>query len=397
MFRRKYFDILKSRLAEPRRFIQVIAGPRQIGKSTVVKQVVTETDIPYLFVTTEDAPQQSPSWLRSVWQQARQTMSFQQASEFWLIVDEVHKIDNWSEVVKGEWDKDTMTDLNLKVVLLGSSRLLLKDGLQESLAGRFEIIEMPHWSLSEMQEAFGWTTEQYIYFGGYPGGASLITDERRWRRYIKSSILEPAITKDVLLTKRIYKPALMQQLFELGCSYSGQLLSFNKIQGQLQDAGNTDTLATYLRVLNESCLLAGLQQYAEDDARKYKSIPKYQVYNSALLSANTDSSYQAVYTNPQLWGRWVETAVGAHLVNYAKDEEYKVYYWRQKNDEVDFILKRQNRLLALEVKSGNRMLNNGVFKFVEQFPNAQYVVIGGNGISIEQFLLSDVSRLFEIA
>ncbi len=207
-----------------------------------------------------------------------------------LVIDEIHKLDNWSEAVKAEWDADSMRDVNIKVVILGSSRLLIKDGLTESLAGRYELIEMEHWSFSEMREAFGMTVEQYIYYGGYPGAASLIGDEKRWRKYMRDSIIEPAITKDVLTTKRVLKPALLRQLFLLGCSYSGELLSFNKILGQLQDAGNTATLANYVQLLDESKLLAGLQQYAADDARKYKSVPKYQVYNSGLLSANSPLS-----------------------------------------------------------------------------------------------------------
>jgi len=394
MFKRQQATVLQSRIAEPRRFIQVIAGARQVGKSTMVKQVTQELTVPHLLTTAEEAPDKNPAWISYVWQQARQAMKLNHYPEFLLVIDEIHKLDNWSEVVKAEWDADTMRDVNLKVVLLGSSRLLIKDGLTESLAGRYELIEMEHWSFSEMREAFGMSAEQYIYFGGYPGAATLLEDEKRWRKYMRDAIIEPAITKDVLTTKRVLKPALLRQLFQLGCAYSGELLSFNKILGQLQDAGNTSTLANYLQLLDESKLLCGLQQFAADDARKYKSVPKYQVYNSGLLSANNSLSFRDVYLSPAEWGKWVESAVGAYLVNHADRLEYKVYYWRHDSDEVDFILQRSRQLVAIEVKSGRRKMNQGLTLFREQFHPTTELVVGGEAMPIEQFLLMDIERLF---
>ena len=394
MFKRQQATVLQSRIAEPRRFIQVIAGARQVGKSTMVKQVTQELTIPHLLTSAEEAPDKNPAWISYVWQQARQAIRLNNYSEFLLVIDEIHKLDNWSEVVKAEWDADTMRDVNLKVVLLGSSRLLIKDGLTESLAGRYELIEMEHWSFGEMREAFGMSAEQYIYYGGYPGAATLLEDEKRWRKYMKDAIIEPAITKDVLTTKRVLKPALLRQLFQLGCAYSGELLSFNKILGQLQDAGNTSTLANYLQLLDESKLLCGLQQFAADDARKYKSVPKYQVYNSGLLSANNPLSFRDVYLSPAEWGKWVESAVGAYLVNHADRLEYKVYYWRHDSDEVDFILQRSRQLVAIEVKSGRRKMNQGLTLFREQFHPTTELVVGGETMPIEQFLLMDIERLF---
>lgn len=393
MFKRQHATVLKSRIDEPRRFIQVIAGARQVGKSTMVKQVVQELEIPYLLTTAEEAPDNNPSWISYLWQQARQAMRLDNHSEYLLVIDEIHKLDNWSETVKAEWDADTMRDVNIKVVLLGSSRLLIKDGLTESLAGRYEIIEMEHWSFNEMREAFGMNVEQYIYYGGYPGAVPLINNEKRWRKYMKDSIIEPAITKDVLTTKRVLKPALLRQLFVLGCSYSAELLSFNKILGQLQDAGNTSTLANYLQLLDESKLLAGLQQYAADDARKYKSVPKYQVYNSGLLSANNQLSFKDAYLSPKDWGKWVETAVGAYLINHADRLEYKVYYWRHDNNEVDFIVQHSRRLIAIEVKSGRRQKNEGMSVFHNQFHPDVELVVGGEAFPIDKFLSLDLERL----
>ena len=393
MFKRQQASVLRSRIEEPRRFIQVIAGARQVGKSTMVKQVVEELTTPHLFTTAEEAPDKNPAWIRYVWQQARQAMRLNNYPEYLLVIDEIHKLDNWSEVVKAEWDADTMRNVNLKVVLLGSSRLLIKDGLNESLAGRYELIEMEHWSFTEMHTAFGATVDQYIYYGGYPGAYPLINDEKRWRKYMRDAIIEPAITKDVLTTKRVLKPALLRQLFLLGCSYSGELLSFNKILGQLQDAGNTSTLAHYLQLLDESKLLAGLQQYTADDARKYKSVPKYQVYNSGLLSANSSLSFRDAYLDPKKWGRWVETAVGAYLINHADRLEYKVYYWRNNDDEVDFVLQHSRKLIAIEVKSGRRQANQGMYEFAKLFHPDVELVVGGEAVSIEQFLSLDLEQL----
>ncbi|MBO4519568.1 MAG: ATP-binding protein [Paludibacteraceae bacterium] len=395
MFKRQQASVLQSRIGEPRRFIQVIAGARQVGKSTMVKQVVNELTIPHLLTTAEEAPDKNPQWIRYVWQQARQAMRLNNYAEFLLVIDEIHKLDNWSEVVKAEWDADSMRDVNIKVVLLGSSRLLIKDGLNESLAGRYELIEMEHWSYNEMREAFGMTIDQYVYYGGYPGAFSLIDDEKRWRKYMHDAIIEPAITKDVLTTKRVLKPALLRQLFLLGCSYSGELLSFNKILGQLQDAGNTATLANYLQLLDESKLLAGLQQFAADDARKYKSVPKYQVYNSGLLSATNSLNFNDVYLDPQQWGRWVETAVGAYLINHADRLEYKLYFWRHDGNEVDFILQSSKKLVAIEVKSGRRQNNQGLPMFSEQFHPDVELVVGGEAFSLEQFLTLNIEQLFD--
>ena len=395
MFKRQQASVLQSRIGEPRRFIQVIAGARQVGKSTMVKQVVNELTIPHLLTTAEEAPDKNPQWIRYVWQQARQAMRLNNYTEFLLVIDEIHKLDNWSEVVKAEWDADSMRDVNIKVVLLGSSRLLIKDGLNESLAGRYELIEMEHWSYNEMREAFGMTIDQYVYYGGYPGAFSLIDDEKRWRKYMHDAIIEPAITKDVLTTKRVLKPALLRQLFLLGCSYSGELLSFNKILGQLQDAGNTATLANYLQLLDESKLLAGLQQFAADDARKYKSVPKYQVYNSGLLSATSSLTFNDVYLDPQQWGRWVETAVGAYLINHADRLEYKLYFWRHDGNEVDFILQSSKKLVAIEVKSGRRQNNQGLPMFSDQFHPDVELVVGGEAFSLEQFLMLNIERLFD--
>ena len=316
------------------------------------------------------------------------------------VIDEVQKIENWSEVVKREWDADSRNHVNLKVVLLGSSRLLLKKGLTESLAGRFELIRMPRWSLQEMRDAFGVSLDEYIYFGGYPGPAHMIQDERRWRKYIKDSLVAPAIEKDVIMTSNIYKPALMKQLFELGCSYSAEILSLTKVMGP--------GLQKYAikRVQSQACLnyaersILREAKYANDEARKRGSIPKYQVYNNALLTAYKGRGFVADRTDTKAWGRWVESAVGAHLMSMADELDYKVYYWREPSRnaalgdlEVDFVVVRDGEVTAIEVKSGRRGMNSGLPEFVETFAPKRSFVLGTGGVSLEDFLNSDVEEI----
>ena len=394
MIIRSQSNDLIMRLQEPRRTIQVVAGPRQVGKTTLVKQVLQQLSTPSRFFNADGVEPDDKDWIAARWEEVRALMHFNQYQEMVLVIDEVHKINNWSEQVKREWDADTFNDVNIKVVLLGSSRLLLKKGLTESLAGRFEILSMTHWSFQEMQEAFGWDINQYVYFGGYPGSAPYVNNEARWRKYMRESIIAPAIEKDVLLTTYIYKPALMHQLFHLGCAYSGELLSYNKMLGLLQDAGNATTLVNYLEVLGESKLLTGLPKYVMDASRKYRTIPKLQVYNNALLTALTEGvSYEKVFTDPQLWGRWVESAVGCYLLDKADELDCDLFYWREDNEEVDFVLRRADKLLAIEVKSGKRQSNSGLSTFRQMYNPQHSLVVGGQALPLEDLFKGNIASL----
>ncbi len=390
---RKQYAIIKYRLNEPRKFMQVIAGPRQVGKSTLISQVLESISTPNSIEATDNINPNDTDWIRRIWESNRAKMAIHKETERLLVIDEIQKIDNWSEAVKKEWDYDTRNNLNLKVVILGSSRLLLKHGLTESLAGRFEIIRLSHWTLDEMQKAFGFSLDEYIYFGGYPGTAHMIKNEKRWKNYIKQALVAPAIDNDVILTSNIYKPALMRQLFELGCSYSSMILSLTKLMGQLQDVGNVTTLAGYLEILQESELLTTLHKYAIDNARKYNSIPKYQVYNNALMTAYKGTTFEKIRTNPQSWGRWVESAVGAHLLSMAKELDYKVYYWRDGSDEVDFIVENFEKRIAIEVKSGKKKDSQGYLKFIKTFKPEMSLIVGSESLTIEDFLKSDLEEI----
>ena len=394
MYERSYLKQVKSRIEEPRKFIQVILGPRQVGKTTMVNQLLSQLSVSYVSESADAIAATNSAWLMQVWETARLRMKASGASEYLLVIDEIQKIDNWSEVVKQQWDKDTRENVNIKVILLGSSRLLIQKGLTESLAGRFETFYLGHWSFTEMTTAFGWSIEQYIYFGGYPGSAVLIEDEERWKSYIKDSLIETSISKDILMLTRVDKPALLKRLFEIGCLYSGQILSYTKITGQLHDAGNTTTLANYLKLLSDCGLLGGLEKYAGNVIRQRSSSPKFQVYNNALLTSQDDETYSTAIVNPKLWGRLVESSVGAHLLNHAISERYNLRYWREGNNEVDFILEKGDKVIGLEVKSGASADNEGMGIFNEKFHPDKMLLVGTGGIPYEDFLKINPKELF---
>jgi len=265
--------------------------------------------------------------------------------------------------------------------------LLLQSGLTESLAGRFETIAVPHWSLAEMREAFGWELEQFIYFGGYPGAAALIGEPERWRRYIVDSLIETTISRDILLLTRVDKPALLRRLFHLACGYSGQVLSYQKMLGQLQDAGNTVTLAHYLELLRGAGMIAGLPKYAYGQARQRGSSPKLQVLNTALMTALAGRSPAEARQDAEFWGRLVESCVGAHLLNTSMGSDLTVSYWRDRNLEVDFVLHRGKTVVAIEVKSGRRRESlSGMEAFAKRFKPKRVLLVGGQGIPLEEFL-----------
>ncbi len=394
MIERPYLKTLEQRIKEPRKFLQVITGPRQVGKTTLVTQLAKKAGIQHTYVSADAVAATDNNWLIQQWEIARLRTKTLETFDYLLIVDEVQKIEQWSEVVKKLWDEDTLNQLNLKVILLGSSRLMLQMGLTESLAGRFESTYMGHWTLTEMNKAFGWDAATYAWYGGYPGAASLIADEDRWRSYIKNALIETSISKDILMLTRIDKPALMKRLFELGCMYSGQILSFTKIMGQLQDAGNSTTLANYLQLLDTAGLLGGLEKYGADVVRKRSSSPKFQVHNSALLSGQLQTTMSQMQANPAEWGRVVESAVGAHLINASYTEDIDVYYWREGNYEVDFVLQHKGKTIALEVKSNTSTGGKGMEMFRKKYNPDSILLVGQSGLPWEEFLGINPKMLF---
>ena len=393
-YSRPQADVLAARLAEPRRFIQVVAGPRQVGKTTMVRQVTAKLQCPVRQASADEPTLRGSTWIAQQWEAAR--LACQSGDEAVLVLDEIQKIPGWSEAVKRLWDEDTYSGCPLKVVLLGSAPLLIAQGLSESLAGRYEVIQLGHWSLPEMRDAFGWSLEEYLFYGGYPGAAPLINDTRRWARYIADSLIETSISRDVLLLTRVDKPALLRQLFELACRYSGQILSYNKMLGQLQDAGNTTTLAHYLELLSAAGMVCGLPKYAGGAVRVRASSPKLQVLNTALLTVTSGRELSEGQSDREFYGRLVESAIGAHLVNAARAGSCSVYYWRERGQEVDFVVKAGRFLTAIEVKSG-RFAGDfpGMAAFAAAFKPQRTLLVGGDGISIEEFLSHSASHWVE--
>jgi predicted AAA+ superfamily ATPase len=385
--------MLEKRMAEPRRFMQVLAGPRQVGKTTLARQLMASLSHVVHFASADALAAEDRQWIRQQWETARFKLSQSDSEEGLLILDEVQKVPDWSEVVKVLWDNDSANQLPLKVIILGSSPLLLQRGLTESLAGRFETIPVRHWSFKEMRDAFGMSLDEYIYFGGYPGAADFRQDEERWRNYIVDSLIETTISRDILLMTQVNKPALLRQLFFLGCNYSGQILSYQKMVGQMQDAGNTTTLAHYLELLSGAGMLCGISKYAGQQVRQRGSSPKFQVMDMALMSALTGQGFKAVRSDPELWGRWVESAIGAHLINSSIEYGFELFYWRDRGREVDFVVRYQGRLLAIEVKSHKRQTAlPGMDAFVKAFHPDKLLLVGGDGLDVESFLTMDVKQ-----
>lgn len=405
LFQRTQVETLAQRLNEPPRQLVALFGPRQTGKTTIVRQVLSRTDVSSHYLPVDDPtptdirvpssdvratpprflPGRETEALIHYWEEARREAE-RSPRGFILAIDEIQKIPGWSDTVKGLWDADRSRNLPLHVIILGSAPLLVQAGLAESLAGRFERIPVAHWSFPEMASAFHFDLPTYLYFGGYPGAATLARDEQRWRDYILDSIVEPNIERDILSMTRVDKPALLKALFDLGSSYSGQILSFNKILGQLHDAGNTTTLARYLELLSSAGLLGGLQNWSNRAHRRRASIPKLIVLNTALMTAGSGYSFEEAKADRTFWGRIVESAVGAHLVNTATTDIH-VHYWRHASLEVDFVLQRGSRVVAIEVTDGrNTHSSAGTDEFRRRFRPEHTLLVGTDGIPISEFL-----------
>lgn len=381
-YRRPIFETALARARARRKFIQVLAGPRQVGKTTLARQVLDEAGLPFHYATADDPIGRDAAWIEAQWELGRLHAEDGRLGAI-LVLDEVQKVPGWSEVVKRLWDEDTAERRRLKVFLVGSAPLLVQRGLTESLAGRFELIRVTHWGLEEMRQAFGWGLNRFLYFGGYPGAADLAEDEERWRAYILDSLVETTISRDILLLSRVDKPALLRQLFRLACSYSGQILSFTKMLGQLQDAGNTTTLAHYLELLSGAGMVTGLQKYSGAEVRRRASSPKLVVMNTALMTATSGLTYVEAKRDKDFWGRLGESAVGAHLLNAQLD----VFYWRDRNREVDYVARRGKTVVGFEVSSGRRKGSlPGLAEFTRRYRPRRNMLVGAQGMPVADFL-----------
>jgi len=391
-YKRSVYYKIFDRLSQKSPFIQVISGPRQVGKTTLIKQLFSEPHWQGIYAIA-DGISHDTQWIESQFNAALLKQQTDLNTPIILAIDEIQKIQNWSEIIKRLFDEQKFSNKSpIQLILLGSSNWLLQKGLSESLAGRFEQWNIDHWTFNELHDAFNITHEEYVYFGSYPGAIPMIKDEDRWKNYIRQSLIETVITKDVLLMNRIEKPALLRRLFELGTQYSGQILSFTKIMGQLQEAKNTTTLSHYLELLNHAGLLTGLSKFAMDQARKRNSSPKWQTKNNALMSSLYDYNFEQIQSDKKTWGRWVESAVGTHLLAH-KGSDLNIYYWNESNAEVDFILENKGKHIALEVKLSRDKVS-GLNQFSKQFRPSKIYQLSDTGLSWQQLISMDPRELF---
>ncbi|MDR0847662.1 MAG: AAA family ATPase [Propionibacteriaceae bacterium] len=389
MYQRALVQQLADRLNEPRHFMQIVVGPRQTGKTTAVTQSLKQITLPSRFVSVDEAVVPSREWLSNEWDLARQ-LALSSTGQAVLVIDEIQKVPQWSSAVKALWDEDSRLEHDLQIVLTGSSSMLVQRGLEESLMGRFEVLYCHHWNYAECQQAFGYTLDDFLYFGGYPGAALLRHDEARWARYMGSSIVEPTISQDVLSMEQVRKPALLRALFRLGAIYSAQELSYTKLQGQLQDAGNTVTLAHYLDLLGKAGMLCGLQRFSLDAVQTRNSSPRLLVFDTSLMTYGYGASRSTLMDDRTARGHLVESAIGAHLLARSQDEGFDLFWWRDRSNEVDFVIRQGDRLTAIEVKSGTTKRLDGLDTFMKRYPRALALVIGTANCTLEQFLLDEV-------
>ena len=388
MYKRREFQVLSERLREPRRKIQLVVGPRQIGKTTTVKHVLESLEMQSVYASVDNVYGNEGEWLASVWEKARETAR-QSPEGCVLAIDEIQRIPDWTQVVKRHWDADTWDKVNVKVVLIGSARARYISGLSESLMGRFEEIRMTHWTFSEMREAFGWTLEQYVYFGGYPTAAVAINDEHSWKEAIRSAVVDRTLNRDILEDVRIAKAALMKRTLGATAARSGEEMSLTKLLGELQGpVGNVMTLSAYLTLLKESGLARTLEKYEGGKLRRRSSIPKFQVHNNALCAALGAETFSDVRNDADLWHKRVRSAVGAYLASQAYRRGDELSYWREGGFEVDYVLHTRGSLLAVQC-GGGRRANKGLEAFCRKYAPKAMLIVGESGLSLESFLQTD--------
>lgn len=392
-FERTLVGDLCATVRRPPPLIQVLVGARQVGKTTAVAQALRRLGLEHILVSADAPLPPGPEWVESHWLRARKLATASRRPVI-LALDEIQKVRGWSEIVKRLWDEDRLRRSKIRVVLLGSSSLLIQTGLSESLAGRFFLHRCPHWSWDECQQAFGWDLDRWIFFGGYPGAAALVRRPLQWKSYVADSLIETVLARDVLQLQTVAKPALLRHLFALAATFPAQIFSYNKMLGQLQDAGNTTTLAHYLRLLETAFLASGLELYSAGQRRKRGSSPKLVLWNQALINALSTRSFAEARRDGAWWGRLVENAVGAHLLNHLQGMEWGVSYWREGDAEVDYVVTRGRETWAIEVKSGRPGRVSGLAAFQRRFPRSRSLLLGAEGIPLEEFLGHDPQSLF---
>lgn len=383
-FERSLVPLLVGEFEKPQPVFQVVTGPRQVGKTTIAQQVMDKLPFPSIYASADSPLPPGPEWIETQWLRA-EIEADRSGGVVLLVLDEVQKVRGWSESLKSKWDAARSSSRDIRLLVLGSSALLIQAGLSESLTGRFFLHRCSHWAFQECADAFAWDLPRWLYFGGYPGAAAFSDDEWKWKRYVTDSLIETVLAHDVLQLQKITKPTLLRHLFALAATFPAQILSYNKMLGQLQDAGNTTTLAHYLRLLETAFLVSGLELFSRGAVRKRGSSPKLLLWNNALVNALSNRSFNESIADTSWWGRLVENAVGAHLVNNLHPVDYSITYWRHGDREVDFVVARGTELYAIEVKSGRSGKVSSLDAFRARFPDSRLLAVGGNGIPLKDF------------
>jgi predicted AAA+ superfamily ATPase len=333
-----------------------------VGKTTgVLRFLEAQKKKKALYASADGALSQNPSWLEEQW-----FLQKSQSPSGLLVIDEIQKVENWSETIKKLWDRQKRMPERLRVILLGSSSLEIQKGLSESLAGRFHLQKVHHWNLQESREAYGLTLEQFLCFGGYPGSYALARDRIQWLHYLKDSIVDAVIGRDILQLSRVKSPALFRQCFDLACAYGGQEISYTKLLGQLQDKGNVELVKHYLELFEGAFLLKQLPKFSQKKVLARASSPKILPLCPALYSLTKDADL-----DKESRGRAFEIAIGCELNRLPGT----LSYWRERNDEVDYIYNFGRRIYAIEVKSGRKKNARGLGRFLEQFPAAEGLIV----------------------
>ncbi|MEW5746918.1 MAG: ATP-binding protein [Nitrospirota bacterium] len=383
-FERPMVKVLTATLRKRLPVFQVLIGPRQVGKTTLAQQVLKRLPYPSVYASADSPLPPGHEWIETQWRLAEFELQ-RTRKPVVLVLDEIQKVKGWSESLKMFWDRAQQQGQDIRLLALGSSALLLQEGLSESLAGRFFLTRCPHWSFKECSSAFGWDLNTWLYFGGYPGAAVFVHEEQQWKRYVMDSLVETVLARDVLQMQKIAKPALLRHLFALAAAFPARIFSYNKMLGQLQDAGNTTTLAHYLKLLESAFLVSGLELFSQGHTRKRGSSPKLILWNNALINALSTKTFKEMVGELSWWGRLVENAVGAHFCNGFSGTGHLLTYWRDGDKEVDFVITSGSSTWAIEVKSGRSAKVSGMEKFSSKYPKAKSLVLGGAGIPLEKF------------
>lgn len=355
--------------------IHVLVGPRQVGKTTTVKQLSENSGLVSKYISADGEVSRPKSWLSLQWQ-----MSLGEGVEL-LIIDEIQKVENWAEEAKRFWDQ--RGESSPRLILLGSSSLSLHRGLSESLTGRYILHRVYHWDFESSQKLLNeLDLKKYLEHGGYPGSYEFIENKFEWLSFVKDSIITPVIEKDILSMVHVKSPALFRQSFDLICSYASQEISYTKLLGQLQDKGNTDLVKNYIKLFEAAFLVKSLEKYSGKIIKKRSSSPKLYPLAPALYSQAIDMQFDEEY-----YGHAFELFILMELLKFPGS----VYYWRERSYEVDFILEIGNKLIAVEVKyTSLPESTKGLEEFVTKFENVVPLIINKDNYRAKLKLISDL-------